>query len=134
LARFVDSSVLVRYFTEDDPKRALAAEAIVESDELIVSALILSEISYVLHKHYHYPRADVTNALVQFLQRENVRMIDMPKELAAVALLKSQSSTKLSFGDALILAQMQASQHQEIYSFDKRFRDESIVVLEEPPN
>lgn len=132
MPRFIDSSVLVRYLTEDDPRRAKVAEAIIESDDLLVNGVIVSEVAYVLHKAYGYPRSEVTQALVQFLQRENVRMIDMPKELAAVALLKTQTSSRLSFGDALILAQMQASGYREIYSFDVRFRDEGITVLEEP--
>ena len=132
MPRFVDTSVLVRYFTRDDLRRADVAEAIIDSDELVVSGVILSETAYVLHRTYGYSRRDITGALIQFILRENVQMVDMPKELAAVALGKAQASTRLSFGDALILAQMQASGHREIYSFDTRFRDDDITVLDAP--
>ena len=132
VARFIDTSVLVRYFTQDDLRRADVAEAIIEADDLVVSGVILSETAYVLHRTYGYSRSDVAGALVQFILRENVEMVDLPKELAAVALRKSQASARLSFGDALILAQMQASGHREIYSFDTRFRDDDITVLDAP--
>ena len=132
MPRFIDSSVILRYLTEDDPKRARLAEAIIESDDLVLSSLILSEIAYVLHKEYGRSRTSVIEALILLLERENVQLVDVPNHLAAVALRKSQASSRLSFGDALILAQMQASGHREIYSFDTRFRDDDITVLDAP--
>jgi predicted nucleic acid-binding protein len=69
---------------------------------------------------------------VAFLWRSNVDIVDMPKELAAGALTKVTSGSALSFGDALILAQMQAAGCEELYSFDARFRDEAIIVLDRP--
>jgi predicted nucleic acid-binding protein len=47
-----------------------------------------------------------------------------------VALAKCRARGALSFGDALILAQMQAAGCSEIYSFDTHFRDEAITVLD----
>ena len=132
MARFIDSSVILRYLTEDDPRRARVAEAIIESDELVASCVILSEVAYVLRSGYRYSRAQVLDALTQFLLRANVQLVDVPKRLVAASLVKAQDVPGLSFGDVLILAQMQASGIDEIYSFDTRFRDEGITVLEAP--
>lgn len=133
MARFVDSNVLLRYFTEDIPSLARLAEEIIESDdELVVSAIVLSEVSYVLHKEYGRSRDEILEVLMEFLQRENVRVIDARKELVVASLSRARETTKLSFGDALILAQMRSSGIREIYSFDKDFRDDAIVVLEKP--
>jgi len=49
-----------------------------------------------------------------------------------VGLSRARETTKLSFGDALILAQMRSSGIRQIYSFDKDFRDPAIDVLEAP--
>ncbi len=132
MARFLDSSVLVRYLTNDDPARARVAEAIIDSDDLVLSCVVLSEVAYVLRKTYGRSRRAISVALAEFLFRENVQLVDVPKERAASALLKAAESARISFGDALILAQMQASGHREIYSFDTRFRDEGVDVLQKP--
>jgi predicted nucleic acid-binding protein len=131
VARFVDSSVLVRYFTDDDPRKARIAEEIIESDDLFVTTLILSEVAYVLRTSYKYPRSDVVDVLMQFVQRENVDVLDARKELIAISLDNARSG-RLSFGDSLIIAQMRSANHREIYSFDKDFRDDAIVVLDKP--
>ena len=133
MARFVDSNVLLRYFTEDIPSLARAAEEIIESDdELVVSAIVLSEVSYVLLKEYGRSRDEILQVLIEFLQRENVGVLDARKELVVASLSRARETTKLSFGDALILAQMRSSGIRQIYSFDKDFRDPAIDVLEAP--
>ena len=133
MARFVDSNVLLRYFTEDIPSLARAAEEIIESDdELVVSAIVLSEVSYVLLKAYGRSRDEILQVLIEFLQRENVGVLDARKELVVANLSRAREITKLSFGDALILAQMRSSGIRQIYSFDKDFRDPAIDVLEAP--
>ena len=132
MARFVDSSVIIRYLTDDIPQRARIAEQILQSDDLVASCVILSEVAYVLRSGYRYSRTQVLDALAQFLTLENVELLDAPKERVASALAKARHAPGLSFGDALIIAQMRASGYTEIYSFDKRFRDEGITVLERP--
>ena len=129
--RFVDTSVLVRYFTDDIPEQAATAEAIIDREDLLVNCVILAECGYVLTRLYNYARPQVVAVLVEFLQRENVSMSDMPKEFAAAALLSARDSHKLSFGDALIIAAMRASEVSVIYSFDRRFGGEGVTVLRE---
>ena len=131
--RFIDSSMLVRYFTDDIPEQAEVAERIIESDDLLVNSVIVSECGCVLTKLYAYPREDVVDTLVAFLLRENVAMPDLPKELAAEALLRCKGSGRVSFGDALIIAAMKARGVKEIYSFDRRLESAGIQVLREPP-
>jgi len=131
LARFVDSSVLVRYLTADDPRRSPLAKEILEREDVVLTTLILLETAFVLRSSYGYPRSDIVDALMHLLERENIDLLDVGKERAAMALAKSRSG-KLSFGDALILAQMQSAGVREIYSFDKDFRDETIITLDRP--
>ncbi|MBI3975438.1 MAG: PIN domain-containing protein [Armatimonadetes bacterium] len=127
--RFIDTSMLVRYFTDDIPEQAAIAEAIVETQSLLVNSVILMECGYVLTRLYHYPRADVIDVLVKFLRRSNVQMIDLPKERAMAALARCRESGRISIGDALIIAAMQARGVGEIYAFDQRLEAEGIRVL-----
>lgn len=133
MPRLVDSNVLLRYFTDDVPALARIAEDIIESDDdLAISSVILSEVWYVLRGEYGRTREEVLNVLLEFLQRENVSVLDVRKELVLVSLGKALDSAKLSFGDALILAQMRSADVRELYSFDKDFRDPAIVVHDRP--
>lgn len=132
MPRFVDTSVIVRYLTNDDPPRARVAAEIIETSDLVVSGLILSETAFVLRSSYRYPWRDIIDALVQFVLRENIDVVDLPKDSVVAAFLKARDNARISLGDALIMAQMRASGHHEIYSFDTRFGDESITVLDKP--
>lgn len=128
----MDSGVLLRYFTDDDAERARLAERIIDSDDLLVSCVILSEVAYVLRSAYGRRQAEIADTLANFLFRDNVDVVDARKERVANALLKARDNARLSLGDALILAQMESSGYDEIYSFDRRFRDEAITVLDRP--
>lgn len=133
MVRFLDSSVVLRYLTRDDEERARIARTIIEHEDLLLSTFVLGEIAYTLRTAFGYPRRQVLDTVIDFVRLENIAIADAAKEHVIVALEKSQSrSSGLSLGDALILAQMQAAGCTEIYSFDKEFRDESIVVLDKP--
>lgn len=130
--RFIDSSMLVRYFTDDVPDQADIAERIIESEDLFVNSVILSECGYILTKLYNYPRDTVIDTLISFLARENVAMSDLPAELAAEALLRCKGSGRVSFGDALIIASMRACGATEIFAFDKWLGTPDIRTLHSP--
>jgi predicted nucleic acid-binding protein len=128
--RFIDTSMLVRYFTDDIPEQAAVAESIIESERsLLVNSVILMECGYVLTRVYSYSRVDVADVLVQFLRRANVQTVDVPKDDAVAALLRCRDRLRVSFGDALIVAAMLTHGSMEIYSFDKRFEGPGIRVL-----
>ena len=53
MASFLDSSVIVRYLTDDPPEMAERAARIIETnEELILSELVLVETAYVLESVY----------------------------------------------------------------------------------
>lgn len=128
-AAFLDTNVLVRYLTDDPPELAARAEAIIEKENLVLNSVVLMESVYVLWKQYGLPREEVVDTLVDFLQRENVTMLDMPKEYAASALLSLKERAGVTLGDALIVAAMRAGGVERIYSFDRGLKAEGITVL-----
>jgi predicted nucleic acid-binding protein len=129
---FLDSSVIVRYLTNDPPAMAAAAARLVEGDRtLIVSELILAECAYVLGHVYGVPRPAVVDALGAFVRRRNIRMHTLSKPLALAALALCRDSGPVSFADALLWAQAHESGVRRVYRLDTRFPGEGIEVAQE---
>lgn len=69
----LDTNVVVRYLTQDDPvQSALATEAIEDTaergDRLFLSGVVLCELVWVLESAYGYERTEVTNAVERILR------------------------------------------------------------------
>ena len=68
----LDTNVLVRYLTQDEPRQsrranALVAEAAAGGDRLFVSAVVLCELVWVLRGAYSLEKAAVVSALERIL-------------------------------------------------------------------
>ena len=127
---FVDTSVIVRYLTDDPPPMADAAARIIEGDQsLILSEVILAETAYVLTGVYDIPRAAVVDALSAFIQRRNIRLLNLAKPAALEALRLCRDSKRHSFADALLWAEARQAGVRRIYTFDDRFPAEGVELL-----
>ena len=119
---FIDTSVIVRYLTDDPPAMAEAAERLIDSEQpLILSEVILAETAYVLSSVYDIPRAVIVDSLSAFIQRRNIRLLNLPKPLALDALRLCRESKRYSFADALLWAEVHHDGSQRIFTFDQRF-------------
>ena len=127
----VDTSVVVRYLTEDVPELAERAAALLDGqDPVALHSIILVETAFVLEKAYELPRARVVDALVEFIQKKNLRLLDLPTEEAILALLLTRPSKRVSFADALLWALARSHQAVRLYTFDARFPAEGLEVVE----
>ena len=127
---YLDSSFIVRYLTNDPPTMAEQAAVVIDSEQpLLVSTLILAESAYVLSSVYQIPRADVVDALTEFLQRTNIQLTQLAKPVALDALQLCKNSKRVSFADALLWAEVFSSTNQQVYTFDKRFPASGIKIL-----
>ena len=125
----LDTSVIVRYLTNDPPSMAAAAARLINSDRpLIVSALTLAESAYVLASVYGVPRDAIVDALSAFIQRRNIRLHHLTKPLALDALHLCRGSNRHSFADALLWAEARTDAGT-IYTFDGRFPNTNVDVL-----
>jgi predicted nucleic acid-binding protein len=119
---FLDSSVVVRYLTDDPPEMAaMAAELIDSSVELVLSEVVLVESAYVLESVYEVPRAELVDALMSLVQRRNIRLLNLSKPLALEALQTCRDSRRHSFSDAVVWAEAVESGAMQIFTFDRRF-------------
>ena len=69
----VDTNVLVRYLTQDDPAQSRRANAIIDGavaggERIHVDTVVLCELVWVLRSAYGLPRATVADALTGLLE------------------------------------------------------------------
>src|SRR5262245_49608223 len=100
----LDSNVLVRYLTRDDPAQYAKAAAYLSAatdrgDQLLVNSAVLCELVWVLRTTYDYSRQEIAGALEQILATAQFE-IERPDE--AREALADFRSTKADFSDALI--------------------------------
>lgn len=112
----VDTNVLVRYVTNDDPRQAARAVELLARDERIfVAKSVLREMEWVLRAVYELPRKSVLKAMLHVLGLPNVQA-ELPEQ---VALALDYYERGLDFADALHLAA--GSDVRALYTFDVKF-------------
>jgi predicted nucleic-acid-binding protein len=82
----VDTNVLVRLLTEDDPKQAAAARSLFASEPIWIAKTVLLETGWVLGSLYGFEESAVRDAFTKLLGIENVHIEDEPCVAAALAL------------------------------------------------
>ena len=82
----VDTNVLVRLLTGDDPKQAAAAQSLFASESIWIAKTVLLETGWVLRSLYGFEESAIRDALTKLLGLKNVRMEDEPALVAALAL------------------------------------------------
>jgi len=95
--RAVDTNLIVRYITRDDPKQSAIAGRIVGSERIWIAKTVLLESEWVLRGVYGYATTEVLAALRALLGLPNVSIEDA--EAVAAALAWAQNG--LDFADAL---------------------------------
>lgn len=127
----VDTSVVVRYLTGDIPDLAERAARLLDGPEpMALHSIVLVETAFVLEKVYRVPRAEVVDALVELLQKKNLRLLDLPKEEAILALLLARPSGRVSYADALLWATAKSRGAERLYTFDERFPTDGLEVVQ----
>lgn len=114
--RSVDTNVLVRLVTRDDPKQVAAAEAFVGSGAW-VPHLVLAETTWVLTSVYDRSPDEVATAVDMLLNHQQLTLQDADAVAAAVAHLRKRPS--LGFSDCLVLEVARKAGHVPLGSFDR---------------
>ena len=130
---FLDTSVAIRYLTDDQPELAERAARIIDGgDELLVTPAMIAETGYVLTSVYKLARDVVVDALVRFIRRDNITPYEVDKALAIQGLLLCRPSRRVSFADAMIWAAARSSHVGAVYSFDERFPTDGLTIYRDP--
>jgi predicted nucleic-acid-binding protein len=96
----VDTNVLVRFLTNDDPKQAAAAKSLFANETIWVAKTVLLETAWVLRSHYGYADDLIASSLVKLLGFNKVVVEDEASVDAAL----SMAVHGIDLADALHLA------------------------------
>ena len=96
----VDTNVVVRLLTGDDPKQAAAARALFASEPIWIAKTVLLETGWVLRSLYRFDESAIRDAFIKLLGLKNVHTEDEPSVAAALAL----TVHGIEFADALHLS------------------------------
>ena len=96
----VDTNLLVRILTNDDPRQARRAVKILKSDDIYIPKTVLLETEWVLRHAYEIGRSDIAVGFQKLLGLPNVSVEDPDSVYQAILWYE----TKFDFTDALHLA------------------------------
>ena len=114
--RAVDTNVLVRLFTPDDPEQTAVAENFI-GQGVWVSSLALAEAIWVLQSVYGFGAKDLVKTLEMLLDNGSVSLQD--EEAVAAALELYRAKPALGFSDCLILELARKAGHLPLGTFDR---------------
>jgi predicted nucleic acid-binding protein len=133
---FINTDVIIRFLTGDDPGKQAAATALFEQVEqglLTVAApdTVIADAVYVLSspRLYHLARSAVQELLGALVQ---LAYFQVQNKLAVLHALELYGSTRLDFGDTLIIASMEQQHSRILYSYDTDFDRFEGISRQEP--
>lgn len=125
----VDTNVVVRFLTGDDPGQSKRAKALIEQGSVFVASTVILETAWVLRSAYGFADREAAAALSAFAGLPKVTVEDA----AAVEQALAWAGQGLDLADALHLAK--ARDCEKFATFDRKFAkaarrvtDVSVVV------
>ncbi len=115
--RAIDTNVLVRLVTRDDPKQVRAAEAFVANGAW-VPHLVLADAMWVLEAVYDLRPTEMATALEMFLSHKDLTLQE--SDAVAAALEHYRKTPSLGFSDCLVLEVARKAGHLPLGTFDRR--------------
>ncbi|HZA67886.1 MAG TPA: type II toxin-antitoxin system VapC family toxin [Geminicoccaceae bacterium] len=109
----LDTNVVVRFLTRDDPAQAVRALALIETGAAFVPRTVVLETEWVLRTIYRFERDAIAAGLTWLLGLPGVEVEDRP----TVARALDWSRKGLDFADALHLAS--STQAEAFATFDR---------------
>ncbi len=125
----LDTNVLVRYLTQDDPEQSVRANRLIEShctrkNPGRISLIVLCELVWVLRGAYGYQKALVINTLEQILF---ARELEVENAHIAASALFAYKKGPADFSDYVIVFSNRAAGCEQTYSFDRKLGKHPLV-------
>jgi predicted nucleic acid-binding protein len=132
--RFLDTSLLIRFFTNDDPAKAERVRTLMDrvergEERVALSPLVVFETIFTLQRGYKLPKAQVRQMIEDLL---SLRTVHLPNKQHFYAALEIYATTPLSFADAYNTVYMRSQNLTEIWSFDDDFDRLAGITRFEP--
>jgi predicted nucleic-acid-binding protein len=118
----IDTNLLVRILTNDDPIQARRAAKILQSDDIFLPKTVILETQWVLHYAYSIDKAEIIAGLQKLLGLSNI----YPENTETVTQAISWYEQGIDFADALHLASSRGS--DSFATFDAAFAKKAQKV------
>ncbi|MES2825492.1 MAG: type II toxin-antitoxin system VapC family toxin [Pseudomonadota bacterium] len=118
----IDTNVVIRYLTQDDPKQSAVANQLIETELSekrlgFISHIVLVEILWVLESCYNQKKDSLITVIESLLTTKQI--IIERAEIVHLA-LKKYRAANADFSDALILTVNEAAGCERTVTFDKK--------------
>ena len=127
----LDTNVLVRFITQDDPKQSAVASAFLERLSAdapgFVTSVVLTEVTWVLSRAYKASRDECAGTVERLLRA--TELVVENSEAAYRALARYRNGTSVDFADALIAETCLLAGVTETVTFDRRAAQEAGIRL-----
>ena len=114
--RAVDTNVLVRLLTRDDPKQVKTAESFISAGAW-VSHLVLAEAMSVLSTVYSLGPSEIGTAVDMLLSHKNLSLQEA--QVVESGLSRFRKKPAIGFSDCLVLEIARQAGHVPLGTFDK---------------
>ena len=122
----VDTNLVVRLLTKDDPGQAKRAAKIIESDDIFIPKTVMLETEWVLRHAYGIDKIAISEGFQKMMGLSNVRVEDQQSVIQAVSWYESG----LDFADALHLSS--STRADGFVTFDKDFIKKARKIVSTP--
>lgn len=134
MARFLDTNILIRYLTNDDPAKAARALTLLDrlaegAEEVVTTPLVIFETVFLLEKSYKLSKTDVREKVTALLSLQGLRLPEKSRCLEGLDYYVNQN---ISYADAYNAAWMRHAGVREVYSWDREFDRVAGLTRVEP--
>lgn len=131
----IDTNLLVRYLTEDDPQKAKAVDALLSRAEkgelkILIPSIVVAELVWVLESFYRMRSHRISELVEAILSTPG---IEVTEKLIIASALQLYRIKNIDFIDAWIMEFARHRGIKTIYTFDtKHFRNVSEIETKRP--
>jgi uncharacterized protein len=131
--RFVDSNVLIRFFSGEPPdqhRRSAELLRTIEDEEEVVflNHIVIFETIWVLNRRYRVPMLELRDLILSLLSLPSIRVADTHLIERAFDLAIAHN---IPFADGYNAAFMEANSLKQVYAWDRHFdRVDGITRIE----
>ena len=130
----IDTNLLVRYLTEDDPDKAQLVEALLIKAgkgeiKIVIPSVIIAELIWVLESYYKMETGEISQLVGSIL---NTPGIDTQDKNILREALKIYENKGTDFVDAWIVEFARERNIKTIYTFDKKHFKETDLNISLP--
>ena len=111
----VDTNIIVRFLTGDDPGQSEKARAVLKRSDIFVAETVMLEVEWVLRHAYNFEAAAIHDAFIKLCGLPNIILPNPHRMQMAL----QWYADGMDFGDALHLAANQACVTS--FSYDRKF-------------